>query len=230
MSEDTFITQEGRLKVPSSPLYSSSFHPSPYWDERPQLTKSGAARDPVDLIVLHFISLPAGTFGGDAVDRLFMGTLDPDRRDWPQDPAWEPLKALKGLHVSTHFFIRRTGEVIQYVPTVKRAWHAGLSNFRGRNACNDFSVGIELEGTGEAPFTAAQYQALGELLPAICRRHPVKWVTGHEFIAPGRKSDPGPFFDWGRTAQLLPAGVALAIDETDCDREALARRMAEHSN
>ena len=174
--------------------------------------------------------LPAGTFGGDAVDRLFMGTLDPDRRDWPQDPAWEPLKALKGLHVSTHFFIRRTGEVIQYVPTVKRAWHAGLSNFRGRNACNDFSVGIELEGTGEAPFTAAQYQALGELLPAICRRHPVKWVTGHEFIAPGRKSDPGPFFDWGRTAQLLPAGVALAIDETDCDREALARRMAEHSN
>lgn len=80
------------------------------------------------------------------------------------------------------------------------------------------------------PFAAAQYQALGELLPAICRRHPVKWVTGHEFIAPGRKSDPGPFFDWGRTAQLLPAGVALAIDETDCDREALARRMAEHSN
>ena len=100
MSEDTFITQEGRLKgVPSSPLYSSSFHPSPYWDERPQLTKSGAAGDPVDLIVLHYISLPAGTFGGDAVDRLFMGTLDPDRRDWPQDPAWEPLKALKGLHV-----------------------------------------------------------------------------------------------------------------------------------
>lgn len=231
MSEDTFITQEGRLKgVPSSPLYSSSFHPSPYWDERPQLTKSGAAGDPVDLIVLHFISLPAGTFGGDAVDRLFMGTLDPDRRDWPQDPAWEPLKTLKGLHVSTHFFIRRNGEVIQYVPTVKRAWHAGLSNFRGLNACNDFSVGIELEGTGEVPFAAAQYQALGELLPAICRRHPVKWVTGHEFIAPGRKSDPGPFFDWGRTAQLLPAGVALAIDETDCDREALARRMAEHSN
>ena len=90
VSEDTFITQEGRLKgVPSSPFYSSSFHPSPYWDERPQLTKSGAAGDPVDLIVLHYISLPAGTFGGDAVDRLFMGTLDPDRRDWPQDPAWE---------------------------------------------------------------------------------------------------------------------------------------------
>lgn len=120
--------------------------------------------------------------------------------------------------------------MIQYVPTVKRAWHAGLSNFRGRSACNDFSVGIELEGTGEVPFTAAQYQALGELLPVICRRHPVKWVTGHEFIAPGRKSDPGPFFDWSRTAQLLPAGVALAIDETDCDREALARRMAEHTN
>ena len=113
MSEDTFITQEGRLKgVPSSPLYSSSFHPSPYWDERPQLTKSGAAGDPVDLIVLHFISLPAGTFGGDAVDRLFMGTLNPDRRDWPQDPAWEPLKTLKGLHVSTHFFIRRNGDSV----------------------------------------------------------------------------------------------------------------------
>ena len=131
VSEDTFITQEGRLKgVPSSPLYSSSFHPSPYWDERPQLTKSGAAGDPVDLIVLHFISLPAGTFGGDAVDRLFMGTLNPDRRDWPQDPAWEPLKTLKGLHVSTHFFIRRNGEVIQYVPTVKRAmiFRSGLNS------------------------------------------------------------------------------------------------------
>ena len=210
------VDQKGRLEgVPFS-----SFRASPHWDERPEESS-------VDLIVLHFISLPAGHFEGDAVDRLFMGTLDPDRADWSEDPAWESLKALKGLRVSTHFFIRRTGEVVQYVPTTKRAWHAGLSNFRGRNACNDFSVGIELEGTGEVPFEDAQYKALEAVLRAVCRRHPVKWVTGHEFIAPGRKSDPGPFFDWKRTSGMLPAGVVVAIGSSDCDREMLARRTAE---
>lgn len=194
---------------------------SPHADARPE---GEAGR--VTLAVMHFISLPAGRFGGDAPDRLFMGELDPLAPGWPADPDWEPLKSLRGLRVSTHFFVRRTGEIIQYVPTFRRAWHAGLSNFRGRNACNDFSVGIELEGTGEVPFEDAQYAALAPLFRAIAERHPLRFVTGHECIAPGRKTDPGPCFDWERLRAQLPEGVALAIAASDCDREALAERIA----
>lgn len=181
---------------------------SPHFDRRP----AGVV---VGLLVLHFISLPAGCFEGERVDELFMGTLDAEAAGLPE---------LKGLRVSSHFFVRRSGEVRQYVNVFDRAWHAGLSNFRGRNACNDFSVGIELEGTDAAPFTDEQYDALRDLIPKIRSLVPLAAATGHEFIAPGRKIDPGPFFDWPRLAAMLPDGMALAISAADCDREMLAER------
>lgn len=161
---------------------------SPHSNERPEGTA-------IDLVVLHFISLPAGVFAGDAVERLFAGTLDTNL------PAFANLK---GLRVSSHFFIRRTGEVLSFVPVERRAWHAGVSVFHGRPDCNDRSVGIELEGTGEVPFEDAQYEALAALLEDLSDRFPVRWVTGHEHVAPGRKADPGPFFDWRRLARALP--------------------------
>lgn len=168
--------------------------PSPHYNERPSGTL-------VSLVVLHFISLPAGRFDGDDVDRLFMGTLDADAR-----PDYEELK---GLRVSSHFFIRRTGEVRQYVALPDRAWHAGVSSFEGRSGCNDFSVGIEMEGTGELPFESKQYEALDMLLHALVRALPICAVTGHEHIAPGRKSDPGPCFDWEKVRLMVPAGVRV---------------------
>ncbi|MDO5531850.1 1,6-anhydro-N-acetylmuramyl-L-alanine amidase AmpD [Sutterella sp.] len=189
---------------------------SPHRDERP----AGDA-GLVTLAVVHFISLPAGEFGGPAVDDLFMGTLDTAK------PGEETLGDLMGLRVSSHFLIRRTGETIQYVNVFDRAWHAGLSNFRGRNACNDFSVGIELEGTGEVPFEDVQYAALGSLMRRLGEMLPITHVTGHETIAPGRKSDPGPFFDWERLRGMLPARMQLAIAPGDCDRGMLARRIEE---
>lgn len=182
--------------------------PSPHVDERP-------AGVDVDLIVLHYISLPAGVFAGDAVERLFLGTLP------TQDP---PFESLRGLRVSSHLFIRRDGSVMQFASLHRRAWHAGLSNFRGRNACNDFSVGIELEGDSATAFADAQYAALSRVIGEVCRRHPIRWVTGHEVIAPGRKQDPGPMFDWTRMRAMLPHGVSAALAPTDCDRAMLAQR------
>ncbi len=191
--------------------------PSPHFDERPD----GIA---VDLLVLHFISLPRGVFGGGDVERLFMGAIDAER------PGCE---SLKGLRVSPHFFIRRTGEAIQFVGIDKRAWHAGLSNFRGRDACNDFSIGIELEGTEEVPFEEAQYRALAALVARLRRLLPFAAVTGHEHIAPGRKIDPGPFFDWSRVRAMLAADEAAnpelaeieVADTADvCDREMMEAR------
>lgn len=216
MSAAPRITEEGRLTgVPFA-----SFRASPHFDDRPE----GAAGE-VTLAVIHYISLPAGCFGGEAVDRLFAGTFGAWLDEAPDDPERRPLEELRGLRVSAHFFVRRTGEVIQYVDTVRRAWHAGLSNFRGRSACNDFSVGIELEGTGEVPFEDAQYASLEVLLKVLVRRHPIRAVTGHEFIAPGRKTDPGPHFDWRRLEAMLPEGVERATSPGDCDRAALAERM-----
>ena len=158
---------------------------SPNFDERP----AGIA---VDMVVIHYISLPAGRFGtGFPVD-LFCNRLNVKA-----DPS---LEEVAGLRVSSHFFISRTGEVTQLVSTRHRAWHAGVSSWQGREACNDFSIGIELEGDGEHPFDAAQYASLGALCQAIASEDPIKHWVGHSDIAPGRKSDPGPFFDW---AQLL---------------------------
>lgn len=157
--------------------------PSPNHDARPP----GAV---VDLLVLHYISLPAGHFRGDAIERLFTNRLDPG--------AHPSFDSLEGLRVSAHFLIRRHGQLLQFVPGEARAWHAGVSRFQGRQACNDFSIGIELEGCGERPFTSAQYRVLARLTADLCRRWPLRYLAGHSDIAPGRKQDPGPFFDWDR--------------------------------
>lgn len=144
----------------------------------------------VSLVVIHNISLPPGEFGGPGVEALFSNRLD---------PAAHPYYAqIQGLRVSAHFFIRRDGELIQFVPCGLRAWHAGVSQWQGREQCNDFSVGIELEGTDTEPFTTAQYESLDIVLSALRRTYPITDIVGHSDIAPGRKTDPGPFFDWGR--------------------------------
>ena len=149
----------------------------------------------VDLIVLHSISLPPGVYGGDEVERLFTNRLD-----WDAHPYFQ---SIRGIEVSSHFFVRRDGRVLQFVSTVRRAWHAGASNWRGRDNCNDFSVGIELEGLEGEAFEAAQYEALARLCRALRTRHPIEQMAGHEHVAPGRKRDPGPGFDWPRLRQLV---------------------------
>jgi len=178
---------------------------SPHADARPATLRVG-------LIVIHAISLPPGRFATDAVEQLFMGTLDPHTH--------AALASLQGLRVSAHFFIRRSGALLQFVSVHDRAWHAGASRFRGRARCNDHSVGIELEGDGRHPFTAAQYRILGELIRLLSNRLPVRDIAGHSQISPRRKRDPGPLFDWKRifkTAQrcglrlpLTPAGRVIA--------------------
>jgi AmpD protein len=164
------------------------FIPSPNCDDRP-------AGDAVRLLVIHNISLPPGAFGGDDVIRLFCNTLDCSAH-----PYYE---GLRGLRVSAHFLIRRSGEILQFVPCTRRAWHAGDSAWRGRVRCNDFSVGIELEGADAIPYSARQYAALGALAAALSRAYPIEDVVGHADIAPGRKTDPGPAFDWLRFHALL---------------------------
>ncbi len=164
---------------------------SSHCDDRPAGTE-------ISLLVIHNISLPPGQFGGDGVERLFLGTLDPDAHPYYQQ--------LRGLRVAAHLFIRRDGEVIQFVPYALRAWHAGVSAFQGRSRCNDFSIGIELEGCDDVPYTDAQYLALLAASRDIMRRFPainLARIVGHNDIAPGRKTDPGPAFDWPRFRQLL---------------------------
>ena len=142
----------------------------------------------VDLLVLHSISLPPGQFGGHCVQQLFTNKLD-----WNAHPYF---KQIEGLQVSAHFFIQRGGELWQFVSCDDRAWHAGRSHFAGRDDCNDFSIGIELEGLEGGNFEAAQYETLAALLPALAAHYPVRHIAGHEHIAPGRKADPGPGLDW----------------------------------
>ncbi len=162
--------------------------PSPNFDVRPD----GMA---VELLVIHNISLPPGQFGGPYIADLFGNRLDCDAH-----PYFDQLRALR---VSAHFLIRRDGTVMQFVSANDRAWHAGLSSFCGRERCNDFSIGIELEGSDFEAFEAAQYEALADLTRALQERYPLNHVTGHEHIAPGRKTDPGPFFDWTRFRKSL---------------------------
>jgi AmpD protein len=164
--------------------------PSPNCDSRPQ-------DEAVSLIVIHSISLPPGVFGGDAVERLFTSSLDLSEHPYYAD--------LDGLKVSAHFFVRRTGEVLQFVPLQMRAWHAGLSSWRGRPRCNDFSIGIELEGTDIGIFTDAQYAELSRLISILRGRLPIQDIAAHSEVAPGRKSDPGPGFDWQRLHAVLSA-------------------------
>ena len=149
----------------------------------------------ISLVVLHSISLPPGEYGGDAVERLFTNRLDAQAH-----PAFVELS---GLQVSAHFFIRRGGAVQQFVSCDRRAWHAGVSSWRGRANCNDWSIGIELEGLEGRTFDAPQYDALARLLRALAARYPLTEVTGHEHVAPERKHDPGPGFDWARLAHQL---------------------------
>ncbi|HQR50463.1 MAG TPA: 1,6-anhydro-N-acetylmuramyl-L-alanine amidase AmpD [Methylophilaceae bacterium] len=156
---------------------------SPNSDERPIGTV-------IDLVVIHNISLPPGEFGGDGVVELFTNRLDP-----AEHPYYAEIHQFK---VSSHFFVRRSGEVIQFVPCGKRAWHAGVSQWQGRERCNDFSIGIELEGDDTTRFEDVQYATLEALLTAIEQRYPIAGIVGHSDIAPGRKTDPGPFFDWTR--------------------------------
>jgi AmpD protein len=161
---------------------------SPNSDERP----SGVE---VSLIILHSISLPPGQYGGDSIERLFTNRLDPQAHAYFGEVAH--------LKVSSHYLIRRDGEVIQFVPVERRAWHAGVSSWRGRSRCNDFSVGIELEGTEEDVFTAPQYQALTALVRRLQAQLPLRDVAAHSDVAPGRKTDPGARFDWARFLAAL---------------------------
>ena len=149
----------------------------------------------VSLAVIHSISLPPGEYGGDAVERLFTNTLD-----WNAHPYFQ---GIRGLEVSAHFFMRRDGGLVQFVGCDDRAWHAGASCWKGREGCNDFSVGIELEGLEGNTFEPAQYASLARLLRALARRYGITDVAGHEHVAPGRKADPGPGFDWSRLRRQL---------------------------
>lgn len=158
---------------------------SPNADERPDGELPALA-------VIHAISLPPDEFGGDDILRLFTNTLDPDAHPY--------FAGIAALRVSAHFLIRRDGEAIQFVAAGRRAWHAGVSRWCGRERCNDFSVGIELEGGDAHPFTAAQYAMLRQLLGALCARYPITALAAHSDIAPGRKTDPGPYFDWNELA------------------------------
>jgi AmpD protein len=155
------------------------------------------------LIVVHAISLPPGEFGGPGVEQLFTNTLNPAEHPY--------FATIADLRVSAHFFIRRGGEVIQFVDPDKRAWHAGLSNWGGRERCNDFSIGIELEGCDTLPFEAVQYERLAALIQELCERFPIEAVVGHSDIAPGRKTDPGPCFDWAYLRALLAGCAGLAV-------------------
>ncbi|MEO8223253.1 MAG: 1,6-anhydro-N-acetylmuramyl-L-alanine amidase AmpD [Gammaproteobacteria bacterium] len=165
--------------------------PSPNCDDRP-------AGSVAELIVVHGISLPPGRFGGPYIDQLFTNALNPTGHAY--------FREIARLKVSSHFLIRRAGEVVQYVPVRRRAWHAGKSSYRGRERCNDYSVGIELEGTDDRAYTRAQYRRLATLIRALRRAVPTLTqapIVGHSDVAPGRKTDPGPTFDWARLQLLL---------------------------
>jgi AmpD protein len=154
--------------------------------------------DAIELVVVHGISLPPGQFGGDAIDRLFTNTLDPD-----DHPSFTQVAQLR---VSAHVLVRRGGDTVQYVPFHERAWHAGASQWCGRERCNDFAVGIELEGSDDVPYTDVQYQRLAEIVAALARAYPrfdEAHLAGHSEVAPGRKTDPGPYFDWRRLETLM---------------------------
>ncbi len=157
--------------------------PSPNFGPRPAEAK-------IDLVVLHCISLPPGQYGGPEVQQLFTNQLD-----WQQHAYFQ---SIQGLKVSAHFFIRRDGCLMQFVSCDERAWHAGTSNYLGRDNCNDNSIGIELEGLDGALFEPAQYATLSALCTSILQHYPITAIAGHEHIAPGRKQDPGPGFDWKR--------------------------------
>ena len=187
----------GRWEVDASGLLSAARQiPSPNCDARPSASR-------IELIVIHSISLPPGCFGGNAIAELFTNCLDP-----AADPYFREIATLT---VSSHFLIRRDGELVQFVPCVRRAWHAGASQWRGRDRCNDFSIGIELEGSDDVPYEEAQYRTLSKLIKVLRDTYPIAECVGHHDIAvpPGRKTDPGPHFEWAR---LQPPGRSAGTE------------------
>jgi N-acetyl-anhydromuramoyl-L-alanine amidase len=179
-----FVLFGARLRLlPSGWVKGAKRMRSPNFNRRPKGM-------PIELLVIHNISMPPGEYGGNDVAKLFGNRLDWDAHDFYQ--------TIRGLKVSAHFFIRRDGEVMQFVPCTSRAWHAGASTWRERTNCNDFSIGIEMEGTDYEAFTEAQYTALTSLTSVLKQAYPIVDFTGHSDIAPSRKTDPGPFFDWSR--------------------------------
>lgn len=163
--------------------------PSPNFGERP----SGSE---ISLVVVHNISLPPGEFGGDWVEAFFLNQLVPGAHPY--------FAEIAAMQVSAHFYVRRDGRIVQFVDCDKRAWHAGRSNWKGRDNCNDYSIGIELEGDDMQAFEPAQYRALWQLLAALRQRYPITGIAGHSDIAPGRKTDPGPHFDWQAVHEHFP--------------------------
>ena len=176
--------------------------PSPNFDERPDGM-------PIDTVIIHYISLPPEHFRGDDVEALFTNRLDTSRHPF--------YSGLQGLRVSSHYFLRRHGGLIQFVPPDKRAWHAGVSRMLGRERCNDFSIGIELEGSSQRPFTESQYRRLLVLLENLFETWPIRYIAGHSDIAPGRKEDPGPYFEWTRLVPLMERfGVERPLFSGNC--------------
>jgi AmpD protein len=167
---------------------------SPNFDQRPE----GAV---ISLVVIHAISLPPSRFGSDDILRFFTNTLVPEAHPY--------FAEIINLRVSAHFLIRRDGELIQLVSCNQRAWHAGVSSWNGRERCNDFSIGIELEGGDELPFEENQYRCLAGLIQSLCSRYPINSVAGHSDIAPSRKTDPGPCFEWARIQDCVSDGVRV---------------------
>lgn len=170
-------------------LEGAQWLPSPNFGERP-------IGCPVSLVVIHNISLPPDQFGGDWVEDFFLNRLDPAAHPY--------FETIADLQVSSHFYVRRDGRVIQFVAGDRRAWHAGQSSWCGRDNCNDYSIGIELAGSDDTPFAAAQYVALLDLMAQLRARYPITDVAGHSDVAPGRKTDPGPYFDWAAVAARFP--------------------------
>ena len=188
-------------------LDTAQFIASPNCDERPIGTD-------ISLLVIHNISLPPNEFDGNGVIELFTNQIDPQSH-----PYYQSLQELK---VSAHFFIRRDGTAIQFVFCHDRAWHAGVSSWQGKDRCNDFSIGIELEGSDITPFTDAQYATLIALTQCLCDRYPIQHIAGHSDIAPGRKTDPGPWFDWQRyTADVNRGDLFRAAGQVSIGHEKL---------
>ena len=172
-------------------LNEAEYIPSPNMDDRPEGTE-------INLLVIHSISLPPGEYGGNSIEQLFTNSL--------QANAHPYFEQIHQLEVSAHVLIKRNGDIIQFVPFNKRAWHAGKSCYQGNECCNDFSIGIELEGTDTDPFESRQYESLVELVKSLCKHYPsitTQRIAGHSDISPGRKTDPGSGFDWDKLSALL---------------------------
>ncbi|PTN12408.1 AmpD protein [Nitrosomonas aestuarii] len=189
----TLINLNNSMKIDSGGRLHHSddgfqFIPSPNYDDRPEGVE-------ITLLVIHSISLPPGEFEGNGIIDLFTNQLNQQAHSY--------YATIAGLKVSSHFLIRRDGEIIQFVPCQRRAWHAGVSNWNNKERCNDFSLGIELEGSDTTPFTDAQYSTLTALTQCLRKHYPITDIAGHADIAPGRKTDPGPYFDWARYRSSL---------------------------